>query len=683
MGDKRLWFKAVMLLVVGLMLVSFMGIGCSEDDEDTVTPSHGSTPPEDFQGSWYLYAKYAVGGSTLYAGNSPLLELLVDSTGTWKMNINGSRQAYGDAYWKSVGDVTYLDLYQEVYGETKLYKSIKVASYSDYKCKLEWPGTATSDTVDAVDTVWVMARGTNKIFGFVSDGYNDNVALSTATITVSPLDMPDSIITTFQPDGDGFYMRDETEPVTYSITHDNFDYTELDVTPSLERPKFAIFALQPPVVGHISGTVKDEETDRGIAEAQVWSNTGDSTITDSEGNYSFDVHAGSRRILYASHPDYHQNNRMMNIAADADITVNWNLTPLPTTGVLNVHTYSIHTELPIGYSTVIIDDSLEYHTNNYGNVSIVLTGGAHDVLAQQEGYRDTLVTAEVVLGGRCDIDVFLTRLPASVSGMITDAVSSEPIQDVQVVSEEGDTVYTDASGLYAFNVWPNNQTIFVTKDGYFDQQAAITPYPGDEITLNFELIYIPDETTLDTLVYDPTSVTAFGYIPGGILGTTMTTENQARLIELWYYTTIDPGFTQVDFDAVLYSVTSDSTEPVQQIYSTNIMRSQNPSTYIWVKENIQLEDIQVNGHFFVGFEDIGGETFLGYNENYINHRTWGWNADNGWMDYRESLLVNIRVVIQNLDGSYSVLGGDDFPRGPLYVPASGSQLPYAIRTLGN
>ncbi len=666
MGDKQLMWKWLQIMVIGLLLTGLMAMGCSEDDEDPVTPSRGDDPPADFQGNWYLYARQAVGDQALQQGISPLLSVDFDSAGAWSMYINESRQRHGDAYWRTDGDETWLDLYQIVYEEEKLYKSVKIVSYETNQAVWQWPATPSDvDTVETPDTLWTMARGGNMVFGFVSDGFNDHAPMTDVTIEVHPYDIPDSVIATFQPDGDGFFMQEQIEPVMYSLEADGFDKKEIYVTPSQVRPGFAIFRMTPPVVGTVTGVVTDMQTDEPIADAAVWADDGTETTTDAEGVYSMDVHVG-QHIVYAEHEDYYRGQTLLNIREGREHIADFELQTLPTTGTLIGTVYNVDTERTIGNVSVTINDTLAITTLAEGVFSRVLPGGDHILRFEHEDYHTKVETVTVELGVQNRIDFYMSYLMATVSGLVTNGLTEEPIGSVLVTSSEGDSTYTDVAGLYSFELLPGDDRIVaVEKENYFTTSTQFDADPDGVYQKDFEILPIP--ANMDTLIYDDNYFpTGYAYIPNGMLGNRMTANGTAELIEVWmllFNEGSDPQFGLVVMD---YPDPEGQGVPQVELYSEHHWGVQQPE---WTRINLQREQIEVQDHFYIAMEDVNQTSYLAYNDIVGNDRCVVYDPyhQNGpWLLY-SGLTVAIRALVAYPDGSTQLLqpSPGTQPRGPV------------------
>jgi len=70
------------------------------------------------------------------------------------------------------------------------------------------------------------------------------------------------------------------------------------------------------------------------------------------------------------------------------------------------------------------------------------------------------------------LDVVMTPVPppmANLSGVVTDAETGNPLSSVKV-SIDGQTTYTNSSGIYAFEgLTPGSYTVTFEKDDYYTE----------------------------------------------------------------------------------------------------------------------------------------------------------------------------------------------------------------------
>lgn len=86
---------------------------------------------------------------------------------------------------------------------------------------------------------------------------------------------------------------------------------------------------------------------------------------------------------------------------------------------------------------------------------------------------------------------------AQVYGTITDAISGNPLDSVEVIANSLVSTYTDASGNYLLSgISPGVVQLTTVKGGYGQEQAILTLVQGDSVQQNFQL-----QTPAPKLVY--------------------------------------------------------------------------------------------------------------------------------------------------------------------------------------
>jgi hypothetical protein len=110
-----------------------------------------------------------------------------------------------------------------------------------------------------------------------------------------------------------------------------------------------------------------------------------------------------------------------------------------------------------------------------------------------------------------------------------------------------------------------------------------------------------------------------------------------------FYTTIQPGDN--DFNATLFEW--EGSQPgLDIIYEENAIAVEED----WVEVDIAAQNITFDGDFVVGFGSVNATTFIGYDTDLNNGRSWDYdNASPSWASWNEAYLI--RAIVEYPDGT--------------------------------
>ncbi len=90
----------------------------------------------------------------------------------------------------------------------------------------------------------------------------------------------------------------------------------------------------------------------------------------------------------------------------------------------------------------------------------------------------------------------------------------------------------------------------------------------------------------------------------------------------------------------------------------NTLLYDNTATAIegWLEVDVSSNIINVDGDFVVGFGSVNEQTYISYDGNLNNGRSWDWDeGTTSWTSWDEAYLI--RAVVQYSDGTLAELGG--------------------------
>ena len=259
----------------------------------------------------------------------------------------------------------------------------------------------------------------------------------------------------------------------------------------------------------------------------------------------------------------------------------------------------------------------------------------------------------------------------TVSGTVTDCYTTTPISGATVTLGTLTTT-TNASGFYEFtSVTIGTYTLSGSFTGYNTKTiTGVTVLANQTTTQNFCLgIYLDPPVSLqatvtgqdvhltwhepgyvpstEELIYDD-DITTGGYsYEGATMSIHMSPQAPCKILSLKYYTSIQTGDNT--FNAEVYNwdeiAETPGTTLLYQVGATAVDDN-------WMEIDISSQNITVSGDFVVGFGSINATTFLGYDGDLDNGRSWDY-AEGAWSSWTESYLI--RAIVEYGDGSRQML----------------------------
>ncbi len=169
--------------------------------------------------------------------------------------------------------------------------------------------------------------------------------------------------------------------------------------------------------------------------------------------------------------------------------------------------------------------------------------------------------------------------------------------------------------------------------------------------------------TIEELIYDnDVSTGAYSY-NGYTMSTHMSPAGGCKVLKMKFYTTVQAGAN--DFNATLFEWAG--SQP-----GTTIIYEESATAVddAWMEVDISGQNITFTGDFVVGFGSVNATTFLGYDANLNNGRSWDFNNSSpSWAEWNEAYLI--RAIVEYTDGTIAEIG----PQGStILTPAKSGQL---------
>lgn len=348
-----------------------------------------------------------------------------------------------------------------------------------------------------------LSNQTATLRGIVRDNVN-NQPIQSALVQVFRIGTSIPIASVLT-NGSGEYVIGGLDPREYRVVFSADGYASevfrIFLTNSEVRTLNVNLQRQPAT---ISGKVTDASTGLPIQSAgvvTVISGSGivvASTLTDQEGNYILTGLAPGEYNVIFSADGYVRSTFMITLSPNETAVLNAALEPTPATITGNVS--DANTLAPIENAIIqvfTLDGTLlgVTLTDMNGNYTISgLPGGTVVLVVRAQGYQSQMQNVSVTRGSTATVNFLLEDNPSSVSGIVTDIRTGEPISQVLVqIFPIGSNVpirstLTDPNGFYILTGLPAGAYVIrFTAEGYPVKEISIVLRESQDLQLNVQL----------------------------------------------------------------------------------------------------------------------------------------------------------------------------------------------------
>jgi hypothetical protein len=250
------------------------------------------------------------------------------------------------------------------------------------------------------------------------------------------------------------------------------------------------------ITGRVTAKANDSDDILNIAGAVVSIGTL-SAVTGENGIYTLpDVPVGTHTLSVTAET-YQNYSAQVTVTSGTSLTHNVLLvSTLPQTGKVTGTVTDCFTGLPIS-GAYVSSDSIETYTLTDGTYTINgVAFGTHYIFASAPDYEDynDQVTVDTHTPVIRDIEMITTT--GTVSGVVEDAATSDPIEGV-VVFIGAISATSNATGNYTLeNVPQGVQTIEVQLENYVDYSSSVNITAGGTTTKNLPIERLPFKFTI-------------------------------------------------------------------------------------------------------------------------------------------------------------------------------------------
>ena len=182
----------------------------------------------------------------------------------------------------------------------------------------------------------------------------------------------------------------------------------------------------------------------------------------------------------------------------------------------------------------------------------------------------------------------------------------------------------------------------VTEEVFEAPQNLVVETIGSTVNLSWSA---PGTSGTGELIYDNNGTYTGSYTYDGFsMSTHMSPAGPCKVLKLKYFTSFDSG--DALFNAEVYGWSDSEMMPGTDLLLGTQATAINDE---WVEVDISAENLIVQGDFVVGFGSIDETTFLAYDENLNNGRSWDYDHNGTWSAWTEAYLI--RAVVEYMDGT--------------------------------
>jgi hypothetical protein len=242
----------------------------------------------------------------------------------------------------------------------------------------------------------------------------------------------------------------------------------------------------PPNPGTLSGTVTDAQTGNAVSGATAGDGSGSAT-TDAAGHYSIAGVMEGTYTLTISATGYVGQSQSVTVGPGATVTTNAVLAPNP--GSISGTVVDSSTSQGISGAT-LSTGSLSVTSGAGGQYAFPnLAEGTYTLTVTAPAYATQVVSVLVGPGATVTQTVALQPNPATISGLISDAVTGQPVSGATVSAAGAPgTATSDATGAYTLSsLASGTYLVSVTATNYASQSSSVTASSGVTSTQNFSL----------------------------------------------------------------------------------------------------------------------------------------------------------------------------------------------------
>ncbi|WP_433750424.1 carboxypeptidase regulatory-like domain-containing protein [Falsibacillus pallidus] len=347
------------------------------------------------------------------------------------------------------------------------------------------------------------------IAGTVNDQDNPILTIPGAFIIIREMSPSGTIVFTTSTDANGLYNSNGLKPGTYFITASAEDYGSITQASSvLSNQTTTSDFLLPLQQGGVSGQITDSATMQGLPNTLVRAIDNNGSVvqfvqTDSNGNYLLNRLVPGNYTIVATNPDYQANQQVAAITANSITTADIPLNPLAST-ITGLITETGTSKPLVGTGVELYADGsnlLVAKGLTDGNGQYLILGvpeGNYRIIASLPGYATSAIGVSVPANASLVQDLSLASIPANISGIILDGVTSQPISGalVSVIIQGTDVIIaqslTDEHGEYLLSMIPDGTyNIVVSAAQYSSVISSITLSPAQSATYNTSLAPFP------------------------------------------------------------------------------------------------------------------------------------------------------------------------------------------------
>ena len=248
----------------------------------------------------------------------------------------------------------------------------------------------------------------------------------------------------------------------------------------------------PPTKGSVKGTVIDNKSEKGIANAIIYTEPGSFQVTtDSYGDYRMNNVEPADYKVFCYKPGYDTVTTSIKVVAGVESPANFRLTAKDTAnggngafGTIKGIVTDFNSEIPIEKVSIkTFPPTSVTSTGSDGKFVISnVTGGNYKVVATKKDYDSSFVNIVVSSGNITEANLSITKVNAldttqlgKIRGKVSDVATSKPIANAIVFTDpSSNSVITDANGEFLINhIKPATYKVIAQRNEYINDTTSV------------------------------------------------------------------------------------------------------------------------------------------------------------------------------------------------------------------
>jgi len=241
----------------------------------------------------------------------------------------------------------------------------------------------------------------------------------------------------------------------------------------------------------VSGYVMDNSTSMAVSGAEVYSDDGSYTTTNSDGSYSLIVGEGTR-TFYVWANGYYSTTEQFDVNGGEYYQHNFWLSPEGAgTGYVEGYAIDASTGYGIPNAYIYADNGAWTYADENGYYWLEISEGTHYIYGFADNYYDAYYSVYVVSGETSWLNIEFWSSSTSgtgiVEGYVIDAETGYALLNAHIETDDGFETWSDTTGFFSISVNSGERIFYVEYEGYYSSTETLYIEDNSYTWFNFVL----------------------------------------------------------------------------------------------------------------------------------------------------------------------------------------------------